>query len=100
MTRTLTTLAGALMATAIAACGGYGGSSYSGGGGGGGNCGSAYMNTCPPPTVSITAPMNGATVSGTVAITADAAPAAGYSNNGVVRPSDLGTLSRCCARVH
>jgi hypothetical protein len=79
MTRTLTTLAGAFMATAIAACGGYGGSSYSGGGGGG-NCGGAYMNTCPPPTVSITAPMNGATVSGTVAITANAAPAAGYNN--------------------
>jgi Big-like domain-containing protein/CHRD domain-containing protein len=75
------TLAGALAATAITACGGgYGSSSYSGGGGGGGNCGGVYMTQCPPPTVSITAPTAGMTVSGTVAITASAAPAAGYNN--------------------
>lgn len=78
LTRFFMVLAGALMAAAFAACGGgYG----SGGGGGGGNyCGGGYMNTCPPPTVSISAPTAGATVSGTVAITATAAAAMGYNN--------------------
>lgn len=79
LTRTLMTFAGALVATAITACGGYGGGGNYGGGGGG-SCGGAYMNQCPPPTVSITAPTAGMTVSGTVAITASAAPAAGYNN--------------------
>jgi hypothetical protein len=74
-------LAGALLATALAACGGYGGG---GNYGGGGTCGGAYGTMCPPPTVSITAPMAGATVSGTVAITATAAAAAGYTNLSLV----------------
>jgi hypothetical protein len=82
LTRLLMTLAGALMATAITACGGGG---YGGGGGGGGNyCGGGYGNQCPPPTVSITSPAASATVSGTVAITATAAPAAGYVNLSIV----------------
>ena len=79
LTRCFMTLAGALLATALTACGGYGGgSSY--GGGGGGTCGGAYNPMCPPPMVSITAPMGGATVMGTVAITATAAPGGMYSN--------------------
>jgi hypothetical protein len=72
------TLAGALMATAFAACGG-GGYGGGGGGGGGANCGGGYMVACPPPTVSITFPANGAAVSGTVAIDATAAASAQYS---------------------
>jgi hypothetical protein len=70
-------LAGALMATALASCGGggYGG----GGGGGGGNCGGGYQNMCPPPTVSITSPAGGATVSGTVPIDATATASMQYS---------------------
>jgi hypothetical protein len=80
LTRLLMTLAGALVATAITACGGgYGGGGYGGGGGGGGNCGGGYMVACPPPTVSITSPANGAGVSGTVAITATATASAQYS---------------------
>lgn len=77
LTRLPMFLAGALMATALASCGGggYGG----GGGGGGGGCGGAYQPMCPPPTVSITAPMNGAAVSGTVAIDATAMASALYS---------------------
>jgi len=77
-TRLLMALAGALMATAFAACGG-GGYGGGGGGGGGGACGGGYMVTCPPPTVSITSPANGAAVSGTVAITATATASAQYS---------------------
>jgi hypothetical protein len=77
LTRFFMILAGALMATALTACGGGYGSS--GGGGGGGSCGGAYMVTCPPPTVSLTAPAAGATVSGTVAITATATAGVGYS---------------------
>jgi hypothetical protein len=73
----LLTLAGALMATAITGCGGGYGSSYSGGGGS--SCGAGYMNQCPPPTVSVTAPTNGAAVSGTVTITATATAGAGYN---------------------
>jgi Big-like domain-containing protein/CHRD domain-containing protein len=74
--RLLMTLAGALIAMAFTACGGgYG----SGGGGGGGNvCGGSYV-MCPPPTVSISAPVAGATVSGTVAITALATASSTYS---------------------
>lgn len=71
------TLAGACMATALAACGGYGGGSY--GVGGGSSCGNGYQVMCPPPTVSLTSPMGGATVSGSVAITATAAAGAGYN---------------------
>ncbi|HXB17891.1 MAG TPA: CHRD domain-containing protein [Steroidobacteraceae bacterium] len=70
-------LAGALLATTLAACGGGYGSS-GGGGGGGGMCGGAYQPMCPPPTVSLTAPMAG-TVSGTVAITATAMASTTYS---------------------
>jgi hypothetical protein len=78
LTRFLMILAGALLATAVAACGGGG---YGGGGGGGGgmSCGGAYGGACPPPTVSITAPTAGMTVSGTVALTATATAAAQFS---------------------
>lgn len=78
LTRFFMVLAGALLATALAACGGGYGSG--GGGGGGGTCGGAYGTMCPPPTVSISAPMAGATVMGTVAITAMAAPGGSYTN--------------------
>jgi hypothetical protein len=77
LTRLLMILAGALMATAVTACGG----GYGGGGGSsgsGGTCGGVYA-PCPPPTVSVTAPTAGANVSGTVALTATAAPAPGYN---------------------
>ena len=83
MTRILTTFAGALMATALTACGGGYGSSYSGSGGGN-SCGAGYQAMCPPPTVSVTAPTTGATVNGTVALTANAAAAAGYTNITIV----------------
>ena len=81
LTRFFMVLAGALLATTLAACGGgYGSGGGGGGGGGGGMCGGAYQPTCPPPTVSITAPMTGASVSGTmVAITAMATASATYS---------------------
>jgi hypothetical protein len=78
LTRFFMILAGALLATAFTACGGYGGSGY-GGGGGGGTCGGPYNPACPPPTVAITAPAAAATVSGTVAITATAMAGAGYN---------------------
>ena len=75
LTRLLMILAGAFMATAITACGGgYGG----GGGGGGGGCGGAYGGI-PCPTVALTAPAANAAVSGTVAVTASAAAAMGYT---------------------
>jgi Bacterial Ig domain/CHRD domain len=79
LTRFFTVLAGALLATALAACGGYGGGGGNYGGGGGATCGSGYQQMCPPPTVAITAPAAGATVSGTVAITATATASATYS---------------------
>lgn len=81
LTRTIMTFAGALMATAITACGGYGGGSgYGMGGGGGGSCGGPYNPMCPLPTVSITSPAANATLAaGTVAITATAAAGAGYN---------------------
>ena len=81
LTRTLMTFAGALMATAITACGGYGGGSgYGMGGGGGAGCGGAYQPMCPLPTVSITSPAANATLTaGTVAITATAAAGAGFN---------------------
>jgi len=76
LTRLLMILAGAFMATAITACGGgYGGG---GGGGGGGGCGGAYGGI-PCPTVALTAPAANAAVSGTVAVTANAAAAMGYT---------------------
>jgi len=76
LTRVFMILAGAFMATAITACGGGG---YGGGGGMvGGGCGGGYGGV-PCPTVSITAPANGAGVSGTVAVTATAAAAMGYT---------------------
>ncbi len=77
LARLLMILAGALTATAFTACGG-GYSSGGGSSGSGGTCGGVYA-ACPPPTVSLTAPTAGATVSGTVALTATAAAAAGYS---------------------
>ena len=78
--RTLMTFAGALMATAITACGGYGGGSGYGMGGGGGSCGGPYNPACPLPTVSITSPAANATLTaGTVAIAATAAAGAGYN---------------------
>ncbi|HXY97306.1 MAG TPA: CHRD domain-containing protein [Steroidobacteraceae bacterium] len=77
--RALMTLAGVLVATAITACGGYGGSNYSSSSGGT-SCGAGYQAMCPPPTVSVTAPTSGVTVSGTVALTATAAAASGYTN--------------------
>jgi hypothetical protein len=79
LTRFFTVLAGALLATALAACGGYGGGGGNYGGGGGATCGSGYQQMCPPPTVAITAPAAGATVSGMVAITATATASATYS---------------------
>ena len=57
------------------ACGGYG--SSSGGGSGTTPCGGSYA-PCPAPTVTLTAPTSGATVSGTVALTATAAANATY----------------------
>jgi hypothetical protein len=70
-------LAAALVATAMAACGGYG-SNY-GSSGGMGSCGVQYGVACPPPSVTLTAPAAGATVSGTVAITATATAATQYN---------------------
>jgi hypothetical protein len=62
-------LAGALPLIVTSCGGGYG----SGGGGGMGTtpCGGSY-SACPPPTVTLTAPAPGATVKGTVALTATA----------------------------
>ena len=80
LTRFFMVLAGALLATTLAACGGgYGSGGGGGGGGGGGMCGGAYQPMCPPPMVSLTAPMAGAMVSGTVAITATATASTTYS---------------------
>lgn len=74
--RSLMILGGALIAAAIAACGGGYGSSSSGMGGN--ICGGVYV-ACPAPTATITAPAANATVSGTVAITATATASAQYS---------------------
>ena len=69
--------AGALLASALTACGGYGGGgNYTMGGA---TCGGGYGSMCPPPTVSITAPAAATSVSGTVAITATAAAATQYN---------------------
>ena len=62
----------------LAGCGGGG---YGGGGGGSGGsmtCGSGYSNACPPPTVTLTAPASGATVSSTVPLTATASASSTY----------------------
>jgi hypothetical protein len=56
------------------ACGGYG---SSGGGSGTTPCGGGYA-PCPSPTVTLTAPAAGATVSGTVALTATASASSTY----------------------
>jgi|SRR5579863_583501 len=63
--------ASAFLAIALTACGG----GY-GGGGGMNSCGGAYGGACPNPTVALTAPASGMTVSGTVALTATASAAA------------------------
>ena len=60
---------------------GCGGGGYGGGGGGSGGsmtCGSGYSNACPPPTVTLTAPASGATVSSTVPLTATASASSTY----------------------
>ena len=79
------TVSGAWGLALLSACGGgYGGG---GGGSGGGNpCGGVYM-ACPPPTVSVSAPANNATVSGTVALTASAT--ASTANNLTVASVDF-----------
>lgn len=69
-------LAAAVVPLLLSSCGGYGGGGNYGGGGGGG-CGGAYGNACP--TVTLTAPMAGAMVSGTVTLSATASAAGGLS---------------------
>jgi hypothetical protein len=69
---------GAALPVILAACGGYGSSSSSSGGTGGTMpCGGSYV-ACPPPTATLTAPASGATVSGTVALTATATASSTY----------------------
>lgn len=65
----------------LASCGGYGGGgNYMGAGGGGATCGGAYGTACPAPTVSLTAPAAGTTVSGmSVALTATATASSTYN---------------------
>ena len=61
---------------------GCGGGGYGGGGGGSGggmSCGGAYQPACPAPMVTLTAPLPGATVSGTVPLTATASASSTYS---------------------
>jgi hypothetical protein len=59
---------------------GCGGGGYGGGGSGGGmSCGGAYQPACPAPMVTLTAPLPGATVSGTVPLTATASASSTYS---------------------
>jgi hypothetical protein len=60
---------------------GCGGGGYGGGGGGSGGmtCGSGYSNACPLPSVTLTAPASGATVSGTAALTATASASSTYA---------------------
>jgi len=60
---------------------GCGGGGYGGGGGGSGggmSCGGAYQPACPAPMVTLTAPVPGATVSGTVPLTATASASSTY----------------------
>jgi len=73
-------LAAGVFAAILTACGG-GGSGYGGGLGGGGgtvSCGNGYSNACPAPTITLTAPAAGSTVSGTVALTATASASSTY----------------------
>jgi CHRD domain/Bacterial Ig domain len=70
--------AAALPLIVLSSCGGYGGSSYSGGGGGA-TCGGAYGTPCPAPTVMLTAPSAGATVSKMVTLSATASAASSYN---------------------
>lgn len=73
-------MAAAALVLIVSSCGGgYG--SGGGGGGGGGGCGGAYSNPCP--TVSLTAPTSGATVSGTVTLSATASAATGLTISSV-----------------
>jgi hypothetical protein len=65
--------ASAFTALALTACGGGG---YGGGMSGGMTCGGAYGGACPNPSVALTAPAAGATVSGTVVLMATASAAA------------------------
>jgi hypothetical protein len=77
--RVIARLVAAASTAMLASCGGgYG----SGGGGGSGpmGCGGPYGNPCPAPTIALTAPAAGATVSGTaVMLSATAAAASGLS---------------------
>ena len=75
-------LAAAALPLMLSSCGGgYGGGG--GGGGGGGTCGGGYANPCP--TATLTAPMAGATVSGTtVTLSATASAASGLTVTSVV----------------
>src|SRR5947207_11874390 len=60
----------------LSACGGgYGG----GGSGGSMSCGGTYGPVCPAPTIMLSAPAAGATVNGTVALTATASPSSTYA---------------------
>ncbi|TLY93341.1 MAG: serine protease, partial [Gammaproteobacteria bacterium] len=67
--------AGALPLILSACGGGYGG----GGSGGSMSCGGTYGPVCPPPTIMLSAPAAGATVSGTVALTATASASSTYA---------------------
>ena len=70
-------LAAAALPLLLSSCGGYGGGGNYMGGGGGGNCGGAYSNPCP--TITLTAPTAGTTVSGTVTLSATASAASGLT---------------------
>lgn len=76
-------MAAGTAAAILTACGG-GGYGMGGGGGGGGSggsgmtCGGAYANACPAPTITLTAPASGATVSGTVTLSATAGASSTY----------------------
>ena len=69
----------AALAAVLSACGGYGSNYTPTGAGPGATCGGGYMQACPPPTVSVSAPAANATVSGTVALTATATASATYN---------------------
>lgn len=72
-------LAGALFATLLASCGGYGSGYNAMGAAPGATCGGTYSVACPPPTVSLTAPAANATVSGMVTLTATATASSTYN---------------------
>jgi CHRD domain-containing protein/Big-like domain-containing protein len=74
--RHIPVVAGALSLMLSACGGGYGGG---GGGGGGMGCGAAYQPACPPPKITLTAPVAGETVSGTVTLTATASASSTYA---------------------